>query len=463
LHRTTSYNVCYTKLLRQAQLQAKAAVLPRKPIVYIVEWLQPLFIVKGWAAEMVEIAGGAMPRESGKILDPTQLEPADIIVVALCGLDRDVAKKELQSKPLPEWWLKSPAVKNGHVFVVDGNQMFNRPTNRLLDALEWLVQLIPAPENITEISKTFPFERYVHVAPPEERSLQDEINAAHEAACAAKQARYDDPATGYGVFTAWYLAERQVCCGNRCRHCPFGHANVPIENLGDKVNNMTSSVFLKAPKPMAKGRLGYLKPSRGKAKEIIVVFWSGGKDSFLALHETIQSLNDDQEIVLLTTFNPDSNVVPVQNIPPRTIVEQASILNLPLYLVALPTGADYNSLVKNALKDLVISKMPKSGGKIGGLVFGDLHLSDVKDWRDTTFAEFQLHNPLWHRDMHKDLIPLLTQLCVTYRAQVAYSAVDQTLLHGLQVGDIYESRKLPSSVDPMGENGEFHTVVLFEK
>ena len=37
---------------------------------------------------------------------------------------------------------------------------------------------------------------------------------------------YVDPDTGYSVFTQAYL-RRRPCCGNGCRHCPWGHANVP--------------------------------------------------------------------------------------------------------------------------------------------------------------------------------------------------------------------------------------------
>ncbi|OQS01494.1 ATP-binding Cassette (ABC) Superfamily [Achlya hypogyna] len=447
---------------RQAAIVASLPPSRKPPMVYIVEWLAPLFVVKGWAAEMVALAGGAVPSQGGKILDPSSLEPADVIVVALCGLDRDVAKKELQSKPLPAWWLSSPAVQSNNVFVVDGNQMFNRPTNRLLDALLWLTQLLPAPAAIETIATDFPYERYLHEVPTTSVSaVQAAIDAAHAAACAAREARYDDPATGYGVFTAWYLAERQVCCGNRCRHCPYGHVNVPIENLGDNANALEASVFLKAPKPLATGRLGYKRPPRGTTTEVVIVFWSGGKDSLLALSETIRGLQPGQELVLLTTFNPDGAVVPVQNIAPRTIVDQAKVLNIPLFLVAVPTGSSYAEVVKAALSELVPKYMPKAG-RITGLVFGDLHLQDVKAWRSSTFAEYTLASPLWARDMRSDLLPALAAVCTAARARIAYSAVNPALLPGVAEGDAYDPAKVPDGVDVMGENGEFHTVVLFD-
>lgn len=33
----------------------------------------------------------------------------------------------------------------------------------------------------------------------------------------------------YIVFTAAYHLKRGTCCGSGCRHCPYGHANVPSQ------------------------------------------------------------------------------------------------------------------------------------------------------------------------------------------------------------------------------------------
>lgn len=50
---------------------------------------------------------------------------------------------------------------------------------------------------------------------------------AHQAAFAAGQDSYADPETGAMVFTMMYHLKRGSCCGEACRHCPYGHANVP--------------------------------------------------------------------------------------------------------------------------------------------------------------------------------------------------------------------------------------------
>ena len=50
---------------------------------------------------------------------------------------------------------------------------------------------------------------------------REEILDRHQRALLAGEATYLDPATGYQVFSARFLAERAVCCESNCRHCPF--------------------------------------------------------------------------------------------------------------------------------------------------------------------------------------------------------------------------------------------------
>ena len=52
------------------------------------------------------------------------------------------------------------------------------------------------------------------------------IGILHKEAVRRRLDHYDDPATGYEVFTAHHLQTRE-CCGSSCRHCPYGHCNVP--------------------------------------------------------------------------------------------------------------------------------------------------------------------------------------------------------------------------------------------
>jgi hypothetical protein len=56
---------------------------------------------------------------------------------------------------------------------------------------------------------------------PPSHPRYDEIVAAHEAALAAGEEVYVDPATGYLVLTAQRLWRRGECCDSGCRHCPW--------------------------------------------------------------------------------------------------------------------------------------------------------------------------------------------------------------------------------------------------
>lgn len=57
------------------------------------------------------------------------------------------------------------------------------------------------------------------------------IRLLHKEAVARELDTYIDPATGYEVFTAHHLKTRE-CCGSSCRHCPWGHRNVPGKGKG---------------------------------------------------------------------------------------------------------------------------------------------------------------------------------------------------------------------------------------
>jgi hypothetical protein len=56
-------------------------------------------------------------------------------------------------------------------------------------------------------------------------ALPPEVIEAHARAVAAGRDWYPDPATGFMVLTAEFLAARGECCGSGCRHCPYPGAS----------------------------------------------------------------------------------------------------------------------------------------------------------------------------------------------------------------------------------------------
>jgi len=77
-------------------------------------------------------------------VDPSavvQMDP-DLIILAPCGLNLDMTRREAKLLSRHSWWQSLRAVRNGKVVIVDGDAMFNRPGPRLVDALEWLYSVI---------------------------------------------------------------------------------------------------------------------------------------------------------------------------------------------------------------------------------------------------------------------------------------------------------------------------------
>ena len=54
----------------------------------------------------------------------------------------------------------------------------------------------------------------------------DDIEELHKNAMLKGSTTYIDPATGFTVFTELAHLRRGRCCGNMCRHCPYGWENV---------------------------------------------------------------------------------------------------------------------------------------------------------------------------------------------------------------------------------------------
>ena len=75
---------------------------------------------------------------------------------------------------------------------------------------------------------------------PSPAGLSDDIEELHRRACDDVSTTYLDPITGFQVFTEIAHLRRGKCCGNRCRHCPYGWTNV--EGGGDANNRRDAKV-----------------------------------------------------------------------------------------------------------------------------------------------------------------------------------------------------------------------------
>jgi iron complex transport system substrate-binding protein len=119
-----------------------------RPGVACIEWLDPLMAAGNWLPELVDMAGGRnLFGEAGRhspYLDWDSLTAADpeVIVLMPCGFDIARTRAELPVLTGRPGWAALKAVRDHRVFIVDGNQYFNRPGPRLADSLDILAELL---------------------------------------------------------------------------------------------------------------------------------------------------------------------------------------------------------------------------------------------------------------------------------------------------------------------------------
>jgi len=120
----------------------------RRKSVACIEWLEPLMAAGNWIPELVGIAGGenmfGIKGQHSPWMEFEDLidKDPDIIIIMPCGYDIKKSKEEMEAlKNIPHW-IKLKAVKDGEVYLTDGNQYFNRPGPRLVESLEILIEII---------------------------------------------------------------------------------------------------------------------------------------------------------------------------------------------------------------------------------------------------------------------------------------------------------------------------------
>ena len=101
-----------------------------------------------WVPELVEIAGGVnVFGEAGRHspwmswADLLERDP-DVIAVMPCGFDIGRTAREMSALTQQNGWKELSAVRNGRVYLTDGNQFFNRPGPRLIDSAEILAEIL---------------------------------------------------------------------------------------------------------------------------------------------------------------------------------------------------------------------------------------------------------------------------------------------------------------------------------
>ncbi|MBJ7575241.1 ATP-binding protein [Luteimonas sp. MC1828] len=184
--------------------------------------------------------------------------------------------------------------------------------------------------------------------------------------------------------------------------------------------------------------------------------WSGGKDAAWALH-ALRQRGEIDVVGLLATISAGTERASMQYIRVDVLHAQAAAAGLPLLEMRIPESCD-NACYEAAFAATLAEAQARWPG-ITRIAFGDLLLADIRAWREALCARlgWTALFPLFGAAtaaLARDMIAggLRAQLCCvdTTQLDIAFAGHDF---------DLALFAALPATVDPCGENGEFHTCV----
>jgi uncharacterized protein (TIGR00290 family) len=178
------------------------------------------------------------------------------------------------------------------------------------------------------------------------------------------------------------------------------------------------------------------------------LMWSGGKDSALALHRARGSGLDVARLISLY----DSATRRVRFHATRVEMLEAQAAAIGVELHAIPTRwPEWEASLARELASL------RDEG-FTGVVFGDIHLADVRDWyeRRVVAAGLEHVEPIWGESP-----PALLAEFVSSGGRAVLTCVELAKLDESWLGRVTDAQFAAeiqkTGIDACGENGEYHS------
>lgn len=183
--------------------------------------------------------------------------------------------------------------------------------------------------------------------------------------------------------------------------------------------------------------------------------WSSGKDSAWALHVLRQ--DPTFEVAgLFSVMNERFNHVSMHATRAGLLSRQGEAVGLPLHQIHLPDPCTIEQ--SDELMGKFVTKVAAQG--IECIAFGDLFLEEIREYREKQLLSTGIEPlfPLWQ-------VPTieLAERMLAAGLEAYISSVDLGKLPESFAGRRWSRellKELPAGVDPCGENGEIHTVVV---
>jgi len=192
-------------------------------------------------------------------------------------------------------------------------------------------------------------------------------------------------------------------------------------------------------------------------KTPVVMSWSGGKDSAMALYELTRNPEIQVE-ALLTTVSEEYKRISHHGVRETLLQDQADAIGIRLDKVYLPSNNSHpctNQVYEDIMGQAMRSYQEQGINTVG---FGDLFLEDLRAWREKNLSTIGMKGifPIWKRDT-----TALARQIIDLGFKAYLSCVEGKLGQGF-VGRPYDLnllKDLPVGIDPCGEYGEFHSYV----
>ncbi|MDP9203931.1 MAG: ATP-binding protein [Gemmatimonadota bacterium] len=188
----------------------------------------------------------------------------------------------------------------------------------------------------------------------------------------------------------------------------------------------------------------------------VVLSWSGGKDSALALDALFR--DPEVEVVgLLTSVTQRYERISVHGVRRAMLDAQVKRLGLPLFEISLDPACTNDAY--EAAFHVALERVRRERPEVRYIAFGDLFLQDVRSYRERLLAGsgFEPMFAIWGLDT-----ATLARRFIAEGFSARLVCVDTTQLDPGFAGRLFDEQllaDLPVTADPCGERGEFHTFV----
>ena len=188
------------------------------------------------------------------------------------------------------------------------------------------------------------------------------------------------------------------------------------------------------------------------SKTPVVLCWSGGKDSAMALFE-LRNSAEYEVVALLTTVTRDFDRISMHGVSRTLLHRQAELVGVPLDEVWISLGAG-NAEYEASMEQMLTGYRTRG---ITTVAFGDIFLEDLRAYREENLKRVEMDAifPIWKRETRE-----LAREFIAAGFRSITCCVDSRHLDESFLGRVIDDNflmALPEGVDPCGENGEYHS------